>query len=130
MTPLIAANLWEMMHGGSTHLPIALMLVSAVSDGLGCLIKTDQVRDRFYVAGFIMLIAGTLGVFPAVLSGLMLARWEIGGDGALFWHHVFLWPAFGLLIGLSVWRIIVRRQAFPDWSLYLSAVCVSGCSAG
>jgi len=110
MTPLIAANLWEMMHGGSTHLPIALMLVSAVSDGLGCLIKTDQVRDRFYVAGFIMLIAGTLGAFPAVLSGLMLARWEIGGDGALFWHHVFLWPAFGLLIGLSVWRIIVRGK--------------------
>src|ERR1700740_2141411 len=113
MTPLIAANLWEMMHGGSTHLPIALMLVSAVSDGLGCLIKTDQVRDRFYVAGFIMLIAGTLGAFPAVLSGLILARWEIGGDGALFWHHVFLWPAFGLLIGFLVWGIIFGGQGSP-----------------
>ena len=79
MTPLIAANLWEMMHGGSTHPPIALMLVSAVSDGLGCLIKIDQVGDRCHVAGFIMLIGGTLGASPAVLSGLMLAR-EIYDD--------------------------------------------------
>jgi hypothetical protein len=79
MTPLIAANLWEMMHGGSTHPPIALMLVSAVSDGSGCLIKIDQVGDRFHVAGFIMLIGGTLGASPAVLSGLMLAR-EIYDD--------------------------------------------------
>src|SRR6202007_1236862 len=122
MTPLIAANLWEMMHGGSTHLPIALMLVSAVSDGLGCLIKTDQVRDRFYVAGFIMLIAGTLGAFPAVLSGLILARWEIGGDGALLWHHVFLWPSFALLIALSVWRLIVRgRRSRAGFVIYLLA---------
>src|SRR6201987_5642541 len=98
MTPLMAANLWEMMHGGSTHLPIALMLVSAVSDGLGCLIKTDQVRDRFHVAGFIMLIAGTLAAFPAVLSGLMLARWEIGGDG----HFSGIMFCFGpLLVYLS-----------------------------
>ena len=132
MTPPIAANLWEMMHGGSTHLPIALMLVSAVSDGLGCLIKTDPVRDRFHVAGFIMLIAGTLGAFPAVLSGLMLARWEIGGGGALFWHHVFLWPAFGLLIGLSVWRIIVRgKRSRTGLFIYLlfaflAALLVSG----
>src|ERR1700741_3392283 len=113
MTPLIPANLWEMMHGGSRHLPIALMLVSAVSDGLGCLIKIDEVRDRLHVAGFIMLIAGTLGAFPAVLSGLMLARWEIGGDGALFWHHVFLWPAFGLLIGFSVWGVRLGGEASP-----------------
>ena len=79
-----------------------------------------------------MLIAGTLGAFPAVLSGLMLARWETGGAGALFWHHAFLWPAFGLLIGLSVWRIIVRgKRSRTGLFIYLlfaflAALLVSG----
>jgi uncharacterized membrane protein len=120
MNFLLAANLWEIMHGGSTHLPIALMLVSAISDGLGYIVRTDRLRERFHVAGFIMLIAGTLGVFPAVLSGLILARWQIGGSGALFWHHIFVWPTFGLLIGLSVWRVIVRgRRSRPGLLIYL-----------
>jgi uncharacterized membrane protein len=121
MTPLLAASVWEIMHGGSTHLPIALMLVSAVSDGLGYIVRTDRLRERFHIAGFIMLIAGTLGVLPAVLSGLVLARWEIGGSGALFWHHVFVWPTFGLLVGLSVWRIIVRgRRSRLGLFIYLA----------
>jgi len=98
------------MHGGSTHLPIALTLVSAISDGLAVIVRTDRRRDQLHTAGFIMLIAGTIGVFPAVLSGLVLARWEIGGTGALFWHHAFVWPTFAVLVGLSVWRIIVRGK--------------------
>jgi uncharacterized membrane protein len=67
-------------------------------------------REQFHSAGLFTLIAGTLGAFPAVLSGLVLARWEIGGTGALFWHHVFIWPSFTLLVGLSVWRVIVRGK--------------------
>jgi uncharacterized membrane protein len=110
MELFLGANVWEMMHGGSTHLPIALMLVSAGCDALGGVIKSDRMKDQFHAAGLFTLIAGTLGAFPAVLSGLILARWEIGGTGALFWHHVFLWPAFALLIALSVWRLIVRRR--------------------
>ena len=122
MNILLGANIWEMMHGGSTHLPVALMLVSAVFDALGGLIRSERVRDRFHATGLFTLIAGTLGAFPAVLSGLILARWEIGGQGALFWHHVFLWPAFALLIGLSVWRLIVRgRRTRAGFLLYLLA---------
>jgi uncharacterized membrane protein len=109
-SPVLAANIWEMMHGGSTHLPIALMLISAVFDGLGCVMRTDRLKEQFHAAGFFTLIAGALATFPAVLSGLVLARWDIGGTGPLFWHHVFIWPSFTLLLGLSVWRLIVRTK--------------------
>jgi uncharacterized membrane protein len=126
MNVFLGANIWEMMHGGSTHLPIALMLVSAVFDALGSVTRSEQVKDRLHAAGLFTLIAGTLGAFPAVLSGLILARWEIGGTGALFWHHVFLWPAFALLIALSVWRLIVRgRRSRTGFLLYLSAAFVA-----
>jgi uncharacterized membrane protein len=122
MNLFLGANIWEMMHGGSTHLPIALMLVSAVFDALAGVIRSERVKDRFHAAGLFSLIAGTLGAFPAVLSGLILARWEIGGTGALFWHHVFLWPAFALLIALSVWRLIVRgRRSRAGFLIYLLA---------
>jgi uncharacterized membrane protein len=122
MQLFLGANIWEMMHGGSTHLPIALMLVSAVLDLLGCLIRSDRLREQFHAAGLFTLIAGTLGAFPAILSGLVLARWEIGGTGALFWHHVFIWPAFASLIALSVWRVIVRgRRSRAGLFIYLLA---------
>ena len=120
-----------MMHGGSTHLPVALMLISAVFDGLGSVVKPDRLREQFHAAGFFTLIAGTLGVFPAILSGLVLARWEIGGTGALFWHHVFIWPAFALLVGLSVWRSVVRGRRSKIglivylWFAFLAALLVS-----
>src|SRR5258708_20566034 len=80
-SPILAANIWEMMHGGSTHLPIALMLISAVFDGLGSVIRSLRLREQFHAAGLFTLIAATLGAFPAVLSGLVLARWDIGGTG-------------------------------------------------
>jgi uncharacterized membrane protein len=122
MNLFLGANIWEMMHGGSTHLPIALMLVSAGFDAVGGVMRSERLRDQFHAAGLFALIAGTLGAFPAVVSGLILARWEIGGTGALFWHHVFLWPAFALLIGLSVWRVIVRgRRSKTGFVIYLLA---------
>jgi uncharacterized membrane protein len=32
------------------------------------------------------------------------------GRGELGWHHRFIWPAFGLLVALAVWRLIVKDQ--------------------
>src|SRR5260221_13040884 len=103
MNLFLGANIWEMMHGGSTHLPIALMLVSAVFDALGGVMRSERLLDQFHAAGLFALIAGTLGAFPAVGSGLILARWVVGVKGAVFWHHFFLWPAFGLVIELWAW---------------------------
>jgi uncharacterized membrane protein len=126
-SPILAANIWEMMHGGSTHLPIALMLISAVFDGLGSVIRSDRLREQFHATGLFTLIAATLGAFPAVLSGLVLARWDIGGTGPLFWLHVFIWPSFALLLGLSVWRLIVRsRRSGAGLLVYLAFAVLAG----
>src|ERR1700760_3827629 len=122
MELFLGANIWEMMPGGSTQLPIALMLVSAFFDAVGGVIRSERVKDRFHAAGLFSLIAGTLGAFPAVLSGLILGGWGVGGTGALFLHHVFLWPSFALLIALSVWRLIVRgRRSRAGFVIYLLA---------
>lgn len=104
---LFDSSFWDRVHGGSTHLPIALAIASALFDGSACLIKNETVRRGLHSAGFYALLLGTLGTFPAVISGLVLTRWDIGGTGATLFHHYFVWPSFALLIALSVWRLIV-----------------------
>lgn len=104
-----------------------LMLISAVFDGLGSVIRSDRLREQFHATGLFTLIAATLGAFPAVLSGLVLARWDIGGTGLLFWHDVFIWPSFALLLGLSVWRLIVRsRRSSAGLLVYLAFAVLAG----
>jgi uncharacterized membrane protein len=67
-----------------------------------------------------------LGSFPAVLSGLMLTHGSIMGNGKLRLHHLFVWPAFGFLISLAVWRLIVRDKASrPAFGVYLLAAFIS-----
>ena len=68
-------------------------------------------RAGFRAAGFYTLILGALGSIGAVLSGLIISRWQLWGRGNLAHHHTFLWPAFGLLTGLAVWRLVVGNHA-------------------
>ena len=125
------SSLWDRLHGGSTHLPIALAIASALFDCCACLIKNENLRKSFHSAGFYALLLGTLGAFPAVISGLILTRWDIAGSGATLFHHYFVWPSFALLIALSVWRLIARtnssRGAFYIYLalIVLTAVLVS-----
>jgi len=56
----------------------------------------------------------------AVLSGLIISAWQFFGAGTLATHHDFVWPAFGLMIGLAVWRLVVREGASrPAFGVYL-----------
>jgi uncharacterized membrane protein len=129
-SPVLAANIWEMMHGGSTHLPIALMLISAVFDGLGCVIRTDRLKEQFHAAGFFTLIAGVLATFPAVLSGLVLARWDIGGTGTAFLAsrlHLAVIHVTVRLVGLEADR---PDKAIESRPLGLPGVRCFGSSAG
>ena len=41
---------------------------------------------------------------------LALSKGILLGSGALRFHHLFIWPAFGLLIGLAVWRLAARER--------------------
>src|SRR6266478_8206974 len=116
--------LWAKMHGGTTHFPIALIMVSALFD-MASLFFPDNPdktrRSNLLAAGFYTIILGALGALGAVGSGLVMSKGQLLGQGNLARHHVFLWPAFGLLIGLAIWRLVVRDRASPlGFKIYLA----------
>jgi uncharacterized membrane protein len=106
--------LWAKMHGGTTHFPIALVFAAALFDLAGFLVPDNPGKTRragFQAAGFYTIVLGAIGALGAVGSGLLMSQGQLFGHGDLARHHLFLWPAFGLLIGLTVWRMIVRNRA-------------------
>src|SRR5262245_17540464 len=103
-------SLWVKMHGGTTHFPIALIMASVLFDLVGSLAPDNADKSRragFRAAGYYTLLLGALGALGAVVSGLVISRGQLWGRGNLARHHTFLWPAFGLLIALAIWRMLV-----------------------
>ena len=99
------------MHGGATHFPIALLMVSVAFD-FAALWWRDELRRRdFRAVGFYSLLMAAAASPVAVLSGIALSKGIVWGTGMLALHHYFIWPAFGLLIGLAVWRLVTRERA-------------------
>src|SRR5215475_1693044 len=117
---------WERAHGGLTHLPIALIFGAAFFDGLAFFCRRSSKRSEFKAIGYWLVIVGALGSFGAIFSGLVLSKGAIGGTGAVLRHHLFVWPAFALIIGLATWRFLVgnnpSRRAF---ALYLATMIVA-----
>ncbi len=128
------ADLSRNLHGASTHFPIALLLSATVVEALGFIQRNEQRRQRWRGASQWMLALGALGALPAVFSGLLLTRGEIGGTGLLWRHHAFVWPAFGLLLGLAVWRVRagddVSRGALAVYFVCMCAAAVLMGAAG
>ena len=107
-------SLWVKMHGGTTHFPIALVMVSVLFDLVASVAPDNADKSRragFRAAGFYTLVLGALGSLGAVLSGLVISHGQLWGRGNLARHHTFLWPAFGLLIALAIWRMLVGNRA-------------------
>jgi uncharacterized membrane protein len=102
---------WARMHGGATHFPIALLMISVVFDHAGFWWRNELRRREFCAMGLYSLLIAAAASPVAVLSGLALSRGKLLGTGALAMHHWFAWPAFGLMIGLAVWRSVVRERA-------------------
>src|SRR6476620_8815597 len=101
-------SLWVKMHGGTTHFPIALVISSALFDFAALIVPENAAKSRragLRAAGFYTVILAALGSIGAVLSGLVISRGQLLGRGNLAYHHMFLWPAFGLLTRLAVWRL-------------------------
>ena len=122
-TNFFNASFWERLHGGSTHLPIALALTSALLDGIGSLVPAGKMREHFRFSGYFTLLLAALGAVPAVISGLMLTHWDALGSGVILLHHYFVWPSFALLVALVVWRSVVRhRTSRVGFSIYLIAI--------
>jgi uncharacterized membrane protein len=99
------------MHGGATHFPIALLIVSVLFDHAGFWWQNNPRRRDFVIVGFFSIMIAAVASFGAVLSGLALSHGKLLGTGAMSMHHWFVWPAFSALVGLAVWRLVVRDRA-------------------
>jgi uncharacterized membrane protein len=125
---------WSRMHGGATHFPIALIFAAAFFDALGFFWRKSSRRREFSVLGYWLVILGALGSFGAVFSGLALSKWTIGGTGLVLRHHLFVWPAFALIVGLGTWRFLVgcdpSRRAIAFYLITMIAGCGFVATAG
>jgi uncharacterized membrane protein len=127
-------SLWIKMHGASTHFPIALVVASLLFDLAGFFVPDNPGKSRragFHAAGFYTLILGAMGSLGAVFSGLVMSHGKLWGNGNLARHHAYLWPAFGLLIALAVWRLVVRECASSGtFRIYLAFSMVAAALMG
>jgi uncharacterized membrane protein len=114
MNHFMTDSIWIKMHGGATHFPIALVFASTLCDLGSSLLSDNQNKTRragLRAAGAYTLALGALGALGSVFSGLVISHGEIYGQGNLGRHHLWVWPAFGLLMALAAWRMIVGNQA-------------------
>jgi mono/diheme cytochrome c family protein len=118
------ALFWQRLHGGSTHWPIVLLPLSAVFDFVAWRAREEVLRRGFHAAGFAAAAAGTLGASAAVAAGLVMSQGQMLGSGAEKMHHLCVWPAFGLSLGLVAWRL-VRRGHWSEWGLRVYLVAMS-----
>jgi len=123
---MIEPSLWSKLHGASTHFPIALILVSAFCDTVRFLSRDDEFRRKLRFAGTLSLALGAVGSYGAVLSGLIIAHWQIWGHETLLRHHQFVWPAFALMTGLAAWRAFTPAKVSPRAdAIYLSLLLIA-----
>ena len=116
--------IWAKLHGASTHFPVALAMTGAALEAAGFWAPERwPQKARLQAAGGYSVMLGALGTFPAVLSGLFLTRGEALGHDELLFHHLFVWPAFALLVGLGTWRALVSEGASRrSFAIYLAGL--------
>src|ERR1700761_8076492 len=87
------------------------MLVSAFCDAVAFAVRDGDWRRGLRFTSGITVVLGALGSYAAVLSGLVMSRWQIGGHDALLRHHQFVWPAFSSMPALAAGRAATRKQS-------------------
>jgi len=107
------STIWAKAHGATTHFPLALAVCSVACDAAGFALARKPVGHELRAAGYWTMIFGAMGTVPAVLSGLLMTQGTVMGHDALRLHHLFVWPAFALLVALGTWRLVQGRQAPP-----------------
>jgi uncharacterized membrane protein len=130
----ISSIFWAQMHGGVTHFPIAFIFGAALFDAIGFLLPDSSKRRSSQFTGYWLLILSGISSFGAVFSGLAVSRWSVGGTGSLMQHHLFAWPAFALIVGLTSWRVVVvstpSRRASGVYLSVLAIACALVGAAG
>jgi mono/diheme cytochrome c family protein len=102
----MSPTFWRQIHGGSTHLPIVLLLASAVFDFVAWRARDEALRRGLHTAGFGSAVVGMLGGMGAVIAGLVMTHGRILGGGYEKTHHLFVWPALALSVVLVGWRLL------------------------
>jgi len=100
---------WDKLHGAITHFPIALLLFSTACDFVSITLKKLSFARELQSVSLYALAIAALASLGAVISGIALSKGDMWGRGDFGWHHRFVWPAFGLLVALAVWRLVVRE---------------------
>ena len=115
---------WERAHGGLTHFPIALIFVATLFDILSLFRGRVPGGRDFNAIGYWLVILAGIGAVGAVASGLALSKWQVLGTGLVRLHHLLVWPAFVLILGLVLWRVVVRNEFSPRaFASYLIGAC-------
>jgi mono/diheme cytochrome c family protein len=125
---------WERAHGGLTHFPIALIFVATLFDIISFFLDRSSRRHDFNAIGYWVHILAGIGAVGAVFSGLALSKWQVGGTGLVRLHHLFVWPAFVLILALVAWRVAARnkfsRRAFASYLIVACCACALIGAAG
>ena len=100
---------WDKLHGALTHFPVALLLFSTACDIGSVLLNKRPFARELRSVSFYALAVAALASVGAVISGIALTKGDMWGRGDFAWHHRFVWPAFGLLLVLAIWRLVVRE---------------------
>ena len=120
------AIFWQRLHGGSTHFPIVLLLVSVGFDAVAWRSRDEALRRGLHAAGIASAVVGVLGGCAAVVTGLFLTNGQLLGSGFERIHHLFVWPAFGLCLALVATRLLLRRQiSRRGFRVYLGGMSVA-----
>jgi uncharacterized membrane protein len=104
------APLWARIHGAATHFPIVLTALALLADVVAVLDWDHPAGRHARAVGPWVLATAAASTVPAVMSGLLLTRGQIWGEGDLRLHHAFVWPAFALLIAAAVSRVFLRDR--------------------
>ncbi len=117
---------WSRAHGAATHFPIALVLGAAFFDLLAFLLPRSRKGRDFRAIGYWLVILGAISSFAAVFTGLALTNWTVAGTGLILRHHLFVWPAFTLIVGAATWRFVVGREpSRRGFGIYLCAMVLA-----
>jgi uncharacterized membrane protein len=100
---------WPRLHAALNDLPAALLATAVFFDLLATLARRPSLRQ----AGFVTMIAGTIGAGLAVLSGLQAEDHIAHGEAVheiMETHETLALSTLGIFAVLVVWRILRERR--------------------
>src|SRR5207244_8522425 len=104
--------------------PIALIFVATLFDILSLFRGRVPGGRDFNAIGYWLVILAGIGAVGAVASGLALSKWQVLGTGLVRLHHLLVWPAFVLILGLVLWGVLVGNEFSPcALGSYLFGAC-------